>query len=246
MRTSFIHPKLYYLIIAIFALAILMVTNVNAEQQSYGSAPVGTQISLTQTCINSTYSDLTRIVAPNKTFILNTPEHMIKNGDDYSRDFNITDNGYYYIYGYCDENGQNVSWQYDVYGSPNGENPTTATAIFYIGIFAVLLFLLGFVIYSFMSFENLIVRVGMIGLGYIIFVGITFIAWNMANDFLTSSPVLVEIFRIMFLILMYGALPLLLGGLIWGVFAYRKIKEINQLINKGWDADEAERRVKRK
>lgn len=106
--------------------------------------------------------------------------------------------------------------------------------VFLIGCFAVFLY-----------FNNLIARVLSFGIGYLLIVAITFVGWQMANDFLTS-PFLIEMFRIIFLVFVIGALPLLIGAFAWYVIMLFKIKEIDRLMTKGYSMDEAERRQGRK
>lgn len=237
-------PSTYYIVVLL--LGMCLVVPVMAQQQSYGSVKVGDQIALTQSCINSTYSNITRIIAPNKSFVIDTPKLMVKNGDDYSYNFNITDDGSYFVYGKCDENSNEILWQYDVIATPNGENPTTATAIFYIGIFVVILFIFGLSVYLFIEFDSLLTRVASIGLAYLSLTAVSFIAWNMANDFITSSPFLVSILKNSFFILMWSALPLLILGIVYYFLSLWKIKEIERLMTKGFSMEEAERRVKKR
>jgi hypothetical protein len=90
--------------------------------------------------------------------------------------------------------------------------------------------------------ENLLVRVGSFGVSYILLVGITFIGWNMAKDFLTSAPMISEILRILFFVFMIGAFPILIGAFAWYVIMLFKIKEIDRLMTKGVSYKEAERR----
>ena len=127
-----------------------------------------------------------------------------------------------------------------------GEEASVGSGVFYIGLLAVLLFSVGLSIYSFTTTNNLLTKVGMFGLSYLLFIAITFIAWNMANDFLTSSPFLVSMFRILFYVLIIGAFPLLIGGFAYYFIMVFKIKEIQRLMDKGFSLDDAQRRTGRK
>ncbi len=84
------------------------------------------------------------------------------------------------------------------------------------------------------------------GFAYLLLISITFIAWNMAKDFLTSSPFLIEMMRIVFFILLAGAFPLLVGMFAYYLILVFKIKEIERLMSKGFSYDEAERRTGKK
>jgi hypothetical protein len=127
--------------------------------------------------------------------------------------------------------------------TPNGEEATTGKAVFYIGLLFVLLFFLGISIYFFSDTDNLLGKVASIGLGYLLLIAINFIAWNMASDFLTSSPFLIEMMRIVFFVLIVGLFPLLVGGFIWYFLMLWRIKEIQRLMDKGIGYDEANKRA---
>jgi len=130
--------------------------------------------------------------------------------------------------------------------TPNGLELTEGRAIADIGLLIILLvFLIGCVV-IFMESENLLARVGSLGLGYLLLIAINFIAWNMASDFLLSAPFVAGMFRILFFVLIIGAFPLLIGAFAWYVIMLFKIKEIERLMTKGMSQDEAEKRQGRK
>jgi hypothetical protein len=120
------------------------------------------------------------------------------------------------------------------------------TSGIYISILFILVIFLIIVMASFVMFDNLLNRVGMIGLSYLFLLAVSFISWNMAKDFLTSAPFIAEMFWIIFLILIISAFPLLIGGFVWYLLMLWKIKEIQDLMTKGIDYDEAEHRVNRR
>lgn len=159
---------------------------------------------------------------------------------------NFTTAGQYSYLIQCNSSTQGgfIAWTFEV--TPNGELADTGTAVFYIGLLAVLLFFLALTIYSFTQFDNLLNRVGMIGIGYLLIIAITFIGWNMALDFLTSSPFLIEMLRILFFVFIIGFFPLVIGGFIWYFLMLWRIKEIQGLMGKGMSEDEAQRRVSRR
>jgi hypothetical protein len=64
----------------------------------------------------------------------------------------------------------------------------------------------------------------------------------MASDFITSSPFLIEMLRILFFVLVIGAFPLLIGAFAWYLIMLFKIREIERLMSKGLDYNEAEQR----
>jgi len=120
------HIKTKALILAIVVGIIIFATlqYVNAEEtqlQSLGTVEQGKIITLVQNCLTSTYSNISRISYPNRTFAINSQTLMIKNGDDYSYNFsNTITPGNYIVYGVCDESGTKTNWVYDFYVNPTG------------------------------------------------------------------------------------------------------------------------------
>jgi len=119
----------------------------------------------------------------------------------------------------------------------------TGEAIIYSGLLITILVFLGLCFFIFINYNNLISRVFSFGFGYLLFIAISFISWNMANDFLTNT-FLIAFFRIIFLVLMVGAFPLLIGSFAWYVIMLFRIKEIEKLMEKGFSFEDAETRVK--
>jgi hypothetical protein len=66
----------------------------------------------------------------------------------------------------------------------------------------------------------------------------------MSLTVLSSIEFLTSFLKYVFYILMFGALPLFLGFFAWYLLALMRIREINDLIEKGLPEDEAERRVR--
>lgn len=101
----------------VFMLSVLLVTTlVLAEQQTLGSFKQNQKINLVQTCDNSTYANITRVVYPNNTLIINSNNFMTKNGDNYNFTYSQSQPiGRYLVYGNCDLNGVNSNWAYDFY-----------------------------------------------------------------------------------------------------------------------------------
>ena len=130
--------------------------------------------------------------------------------------------------------------------TPTGEGVSEAKAIFYVGILFLLMFFLTITIFLFVTFDNLLNRIGMLGLSYLLLIAITFIGWNMAQDFLITAPIVINLLRLSFLILMIGAFPLLVGAFAWYFILLFRIKKIENLMKRGFSYDEAERLSRRK
>jgi hypothetical protein len=158
---------------------------------------------------------------------------------------NLSTVGDYYYNVQCEDDTVGGFASSIIHITPNGEEATVGRAIFYIGILFLLVVFLIMSIGVFMKYDdNLLAKVSMFGLSYLLLIAITFVGWQTAIDFLTSSPFLIEIFRILFFVLIIGFFPLLIGAFAWYIIMITKIKEIQNLMEHGMSSDEAERRVK--
>lgn len=155
----------------------------------------------------------------------------------------LADNGVYEVFLYG-SGGSPDSFTSEIVVSPNGEVATEANAIFYIGLLIVLIFGFGLIVYFGVTTDNLIVKTFAWGFGYLFLIAVTFVAWNMAADFLTSSPFLVEFLRILFLVLMIGFFPFILGLFCYGVYMMLTLKEIKSMVERGIPETEAVERTR--
>lgn len=130
--------------------------------------------------------------------------------------------------------------------TPNGERPTTAKGILYFGLIILLFLTFGLFVWGIFKTESIWARVGFMMFAYLLLIAVSFIAFNLALDFLTSTPFLVSMFRIIFYVLLYGLLPVLIGLFAYGLLMALKIKELQGLVNKGLSLDEASEFNKRK
>ena len=136
--------------------------------------------------------------------------------------------------------GGAVTGSYEV--TLNGEEITVSRSIINIGLLLLFVIFLITSLMIFMESQNLLAKVGMFGLSYLLLIAITFISWSMASNFLPSITFIASMFRILFFVLIIGAFPLLIGAFAWYVLMLFKIKEIERLMTKGFSFDEAERR----
>lgn len=167
--------------------------------------------------------------------------------------------------------GTGVNWNYTVFGISEGKyqynvtgtsdtsalNGTSETrtirygSIFsevflYIGLLILLIVFLIGVVAIFFKFDNILTRVSMFGVAYLLVIAITFIGWQMASSFLESTSFLVGMLWIIFSVFMYGLFPVLIGAFAYYMIMITKIKEIQRLMDRGFSEDEAYERTKRR
>jgi hypothetical protein len=230
---------------------MLIIPIVSAETINIGDYVVGIKqnecFNIPYDCDNCTFVNIT-IIVPNGTIPVDNVGMSSTSGFLYNYSFCDTSNlGRYFVSYHYDSDGIYLDSDMDWFQvTPNGEEATMGKAVFYIGLLIILvIFLIGSVV-LFINYDHLLVKVGMLGIGYLLLMAITFISWNMASDFLLSAPFLVSMLRISFIVLMVGFFPLIIGLFIWYFLMLFKIKEIERLMTKGLDFNEAERRTGRK
>lgn len=139
----------------------------------------------------------------------------------------------------CSDNGDSVSRFLRFHITPNGELPTTASGILYIGLFLLLLIFLGFLVYGFIVSDKLLFKFLLFHFGYIVFISILFIAWNMSANYFMSISFITAFFRIAWFVFFIAYFPLILVSFVWIGYMMLNIKEIEQMMERGVPEDEA-------
>jgi len=129
--------------------------------------------------------------------------------------------------------------------TPTGEIPSTAKGILYAGILLILVVLFIIALYGGSQTESIVIKSACWLGAYLMMIGVSFIAWGLTRDYLTTASFLGGFFRIVFLVLMYALFPLILILTFYTLWMMRKIDVIQRMIDDGVPIDEAyERTVK--
>lgn len=222
-----------------FILIFFVLAMINYASATLGTFKQNDCVNVKTILSNVTLVNLSTLSYPNSSIAVSNIV-MSQTGQTFTYEFcgaNVTGT---YIYDYFDNIGG--SYVNDFIITPNGENASIGSAVFYIGLLAILIFFLGLAIYIFMENDNLLSKIGMFGLSYLLLIAITFVGWQMASDFLTSSPFLISMLRILFFVFVIGLFPLVIGGFAWYVIMLFRIKEIEGLMKHGMNEQEAEER----
>lgn len=195
---------------------------------------------------DSTFSCYLTSSYPNGTLLFDNSE-MSRTGVQYNITFTSSQtavNGEYVSKQVCSNGTEGGFEEISIIVNPNGEETTTSAAVFYIGLLALLIIGFGFIAYFGITKENIMVRTFSLGFGYLFLIAITFVSWNMAADFLYTSPFFVSFLYYLFLVLMIGFFPFLLILFAWGIYMAITIKEIKSMIDRGVPESEAAERVR--
>ena len=239
--------KNYLLLLLLF---VFLINIASAEVQTLGTFRQGSDINLVQNCVNSTYSNITRITAgTNSIFLINQQTPMTKNSDNYNFTFsNTTAIGQYLVYGQCDENGIITNWVYDLFVNYSGTLPTITEGIIY--FISVILLIFIFVLCllatikiqwtnntneegSVLNINNLkYLKIFMFFMTYITLIGIVYLVWNITLGFL-SFNVASNIFQGLFWTLIVFMFPMIVVGLLISVIAFVQDKKLAKAIKRG-------------
>lgn len=171
---------------------------------------------------------------------------------DYSFDYqakvlgsNFTKTGHYSYAFQCNSTSLGGFIENAIEVTQYGEIPTTSKAIIFFCLVAIILFFLTITLLLFLEIDNTVVRFTCMCLGYLLLVALNYIGWVISDNFIYANTFIKGFFWIVFEVLMFLALPLLLGFFAWYFLSLMKIKEIQDLIDKGIPEKEARWRVEK-
>jgi hypothetical protein len=200
----------------------------------------GTYCSVGATCYGT-------VINPYGYAIINSIS-MTKNGSVFELPLDVTQkdiNGEYQFNILCSDTGNSLAKNLVFFVTPNGEMPSTAKGLLYGGLLAVFALLIVMAIFGGFKTDHIALKTGSFLLAYILLVGVMFISWNLSTDYLTSAPFITSLFHLLWVILMYGTIPLFLFLLIYTLWMLRQMDIIQNMIDRGIPIDEAyERTVK--
>lgn len=209
-----------------------------------GTFPQNSCVEIIQPCANCTYSNLSAVTYPNGSFSLLGEYAMDQNGSIFNYSYCGTSTiGSYNFVTHYDQNGvDTVSEKNTFFINPTGENPSIASALLYVGLIVILVVFFILILFYGLNTDNIIGKTFSIGFGYLFATGISFIAWQVALNFIYSSPFLIDFFRISFIVLAIGFFPLIIILFAYGSYMMLQIKEIRSMQERGISIDEINER----
>ncbi len=129
-------------------LVTFLLINISATQQTFGTFKINEEINLIQTCSNCTNNNITAIISPNSTKLIENVE-MTRDGTFYNYTFSDTsETGEYIVNGIGDLDGIVTIWSYNLFVTKTGDQLETSDSIIYlislVFIFIIFAVTLGF------------------------------------------------------------------------------------------------------
>lgn len=237
-----------YLLI-ILALMILPLVSAVSNNGEYLAVKVMSPTSLTQGCVNSNYSNITFMIAPNGSLALSGQYAMTeKTNDFYNYTYTFTTLGNHKVMGFCNENGTPTQWTYTVPVTASGQQYTTAQSITY--GFIIMLILIGLMgsIYAFFktpsqNIRNQDGRIIQINykkyfkwfafvMAYYFLIVLVWFAWNISYAYLYFDA-LSTFFRYVFILsIVSGIIVTVVTGLM-AFITYLHDNKFEEMLNRG-------------
>lgn len=252
MKKVEINGNIYYTFLFLL-LVIMFVAIARADNPPVflGSFTKGAPLNLLMDCSNNnTYCaptaqcNATLQFPNNNTLMLNN----VIMGTTFYPKFNVTIpdtslNGDYYGRQVCCQAGFCGDQPFYFTITPNGEAPNTAKSIFYIGLSLFLIILLVIIMWAHMQDKGEVWKVWWFSIIWLWMIAVTFIAYNMAHDFLTSSGFIESFFNLMWKVLMILFPFYMLFAVLFTFYWIYQNREVQKLINQGFSEEEASDRV---
>lgn len=226
--------------ICLIAMSIILASYVDASEIFKQNTRVNLKVPCSNNntlCSASATANIT-IFYPDKTDVIRNA--VMTNNPTYFN-YTILENmtfmtGEYTYIAYGDDGGLKDSYTDSFTITPNGEEATTGRAVFYIGFLAVLVISL---IVCLIAYSHCDPRpeawgkYAILSLSYLLGMAFTFIAWNLAKDFMSSAPFIVEFLRVSFLVVMAGFFPFVVYLFITFIRSITESREIKRLAERG-------------
>ena len=138
------------------------------------------------------------------------------------------------------------SGQADFTITPNGELPTIAQTLIYLGLIIILLILFTIIVFALFNIDHFGWRMGLTSFAYIIANVFLLVCWKMAELFLTSVPFIEILFKVLYITSTVGYFPMFLFVFVYSMLHMTDEKNINTLMDRGFTEDQAIRQTKRR
>ena len=151
--------------VVFIVMALMLLSFVNASQDSLGVYTQNENADLLQICGTCTYNNITSIVLPNGTH-LPLDAQMTRRGAEYNYTFSQTDLlGVYSANGVGNLDGTDNAWAYDFKVTPNGEDPSGLESL---GVLLVMVLIASalFLSANFYAKEQVAIKTLLIMFGY--------------------------------------------------------------------------------
>lgn len=158
---------------------------------------------------------------------------------------NFDNIGKYNYFIECREEGGSLggSRSDKIFVTITGNEATTSTAIFHIGLISVLGVFMIISILGLVYTDHYIGKFSFFWVFYLLLIAVTYVGWDMSATFIYSNIAIVSILRIFWWVIFVASFPLFLFSLAYILYIHTVTDEVERMMDKGMSPEEAYRRT---
>jgi len=222
-----------------FGIMVLMAVFSVSSIETLGNFKQEQCVNLKQICGNCTYVNITSVLLPDSTQIINEVE-MTKAGTEYNYTFcNTSILGNYIVSGKGDLDGKDTIFAYDFKITPMGNESSVENSILHFISIGILVFFIILFTYSLIKTDKIYLRI-------FSFYGIWFFTiclfyqlWVTGENYLYFFDFTGIFFKWCFLLMLFATIPLFFGTLSWVLWIALTEKNIRKMMDRGIPEDRA-------
>jgi hypothetical protein len=202
-------------------------------------------VRISQTCASCSYVNISSVTLSNsnESLIDNVEMENFGNGEWIYNFCDTSEKGSYEIRGKGDLDSVDTSFKscFDI-----GEEISLGRIIIQISLLIILFLGFSSSVFGVFKIENYIGRFTLYWISHVLMIAISFISWQMAQDYLLGTPMIAGIFKIIFYFVTIGMFPMILLSMVWIFYIHLMNDDIKKMIERGMPELEAHDRARRK
>lgn len=235
--------KLKFALIGFFLLMFL-VQNINAEEIEFLPHEQDTDFKYSFTDDLAGNCNITTMNTPNNTVIWINQE-MTKTGNTFNATIlsgNFSELGIYCFNFICEDGYGDLCREV----TPNGELASSSKTALSIVLLIILVIFFIMALIGFFKTEDPKGKLALYWVCHVLIIGITFIAWTTAVNYLSMDGGVAGIFKILFFFFTIAVVPMIILSMAWIFYIHTFNEHFQKLIDKGEDTETAFAMTKKK
>ena len=182
---------------------------------------------------------------PNGTTFITDEATALGNGAFYyNLSFPLT--GIYKVHSFCWDGSYSYSNPEEVEVTYTGESYNLSKTILYVVFLLVLIIFFIYSISKAVTIDNYGWGLGLTSIAYLLFICLTFIAWQISLSFLVSIEFISTILYFIFYLSLIGFLPFFFIMIMYLLYKMADEKQIGKMVDMGHSREDAEKSVRRR